>query len=182
MCLSPPYTIFAGCLACLGLIGCGAQTVRPAVETHVAYRAIDSGNAPRYELADEETATIPTQIRNDPPRYPPALIDRHIAPVAVRAKVVIDTRGEVSAIYIKRGEDSYPGEFDDAVRTAVSAWRYAPLRFQQFEDVLDAQGNTVDARLVKDEARPFSLDYEFSFEIREGKPVVSNRAARTQTP
>jgi hypothetical protein len=66
-----------------------------------------------------------------------------------------------------------PAAFDDAVRSAVAQWRYTPLHIRTFEDALDAEGNVTDTRAIKDEAKPFSLDYEFNFDLRDGKPVVT---------
>jgi hypothetical protein len=68
---------------------------------------------------------------------------------------------------------AHPVAFDEAVRSAVVRWRYTPLHFRTFEDVLDAEGNVTDTRVVKDEAKPFSLDYEFDFDLRDGRPVVA---------
>ena len=63
-------------------------------------------------------------------------------------------------------------EFDEAVRDAVRGWFYTPLTFTRWEEVKDAEGNIVDSRPASIEKKPFSLDFDFRFELRDGKPVV----------
>ena len=58
------------------------------------------------------------------------------------------------------------------MKTLRSSALGAPLRF---EDVLDSQGNVTDSRLVGEEAKPFGLDDEFTFDLRDGKLVVDSR-------
>ena len=171
-------TIAAIGLCCVTL-GCAGTVTKPASTTQVAYHTVDSQSTERYALRKDENATIPVPTQAAPPEYPPAMIAEHLAHVAVRAKVIVDTEGKVSEVRIERSkiDVAYPAAFDDAVRAAASRWRYAPLRIQEWEDVLDGQGNVADSRLVRDETKPFSLDYAFSFDLRDGKPVVATNPA-----
>jgi len=168
--------VVAGCLA-----GCAAPA-RPNAppETAVAYRAIDAADTPHYALSEDEGATIPTATVTPLPEYPASLVASGISHVAVRAQVIVDATGDVGEVRIAPAASAYPPEFDAAVRVAVAHWHYLPLRIQRWEDVLDDQGNVVDARLSEDEARPFSLEYEFSFDLHDGEPVVAASRAGGQ--
>lgn len=128
-----------------------------------------------YEEREDETATASVPLAQPAPEYPVDMIGLHLPHVAVTAKLIVDIDGRVSDVRIEPAviDAGYPAAFDEAVRSAVVLWRYTPLRFRTFEDVLDAEGNVTDTRVVKDEARPFSLDYEFNFDLRDGKPVVT---------
>jgi len=179
----PAARRLAAIITCLALAGCAHHgPTKPASETEVAYTTVDAPGTARYELRDDENSNMPVQIQAEAPTYPAALIGRHIAHVDVRAKVVVDTQGAVSDVHVDHAAnaEAYPEEFDAAVLAATASWRYVPLRFQRWEEVLDAEGNVTDSRLVEDEARPFSLDYEFSFDVRDGKPLVTgtSRASR----
>ncbi|HZX90423.1 MAG TPA: hypothetical protein VFE67_07250 [Rudaea sp.] len=172
----PAVRRLAATIICLTLAGCAHRgPTKPASETAVAYTTVDAPGTARYELRDDENSNTPVQIQAAAPTYPAALIGRHIAHVDVRAKVVVDAQGAVSDVHVDHAAnaEAYPEEFDAAVLAATASWRYVPLRFQRWEEVLDAEGNVTDSRLVEDEARPFSLDYEFSFDVRDGKPIVT---------
>ena len=160
--------------------GCMHQ-IKPAntpPETKVAYRANVDPSAPRYAEAEGESTSIPQPVDNPPPIYPDAMIPLHLAVVTVKAKVIVNTEGAVDEVRIAPAEDpvSRPAEFDAAVRDAVTKWHYMPLTFTRWEEVKDAQGNVVDSRAASIEKKPFSLDYEFSFELRDGKPAVDGRS------
>jgi len=176
-------TIAAIAVCCIPLGCAGPTATKNASITEVAYKAVDAPDARHYELREEENATIPVATDTAAPEYPQAMITEHLAHVAVRAKVIVDTDGKVSEVRIDHSSlvaAAYPVAFDEAVRAATLEWRFAPLRIQEWADVLDEQGNVADSRIVKDEAKPLSLDYEFSFDLREGKPVVATKPARAK--
>ncbi len=171
-------------LACaLVLSGCASQT-RPefasAPRTNVKYSAHIAPGTPRYEEREDEVSNRPAPIENPPPEYPPAAIALSLRRVVVSAKLIVDSEGRVSEVRIPPAADPavHSALFDDAVRTAVLRWRYIPLTFRRFADVKDAEGNVIDAREISSECRPFSLDYDFLFELRDGKPVVGNTIRR----
>lgn len=157
------------------LTGC-VDTTRPITQTQVAFHSVEPPGTTHYEELDDEIATATVPLENPAPEYPASMVGLHLPHVAVAAKLIVDTQGNVSEVRIEpaASDAGHPAAFDDAVRSAVAHWRYTPLHFRTFEDVLDAEGNVTDTRLVKDEARPFSLDYEFNFDLRDGKPVVSS--------
>ena len=159
-----------------GLVGC-VDTTRPSAQPHVEYRSVEAPGTGHYEEREDETATATVLLEHPAPEYPADMIGLHLPHVAVTAKLIVDTEGTVSEVRIEppAGSDvEHPSAFDEAVRSAAARWRYTPLHIRSFEDVLDAEGNVTDTRVVKDEAKPFSLDYEFDFDLRDGKPVVSS--------
>lgn len=165
--------------ATLLIAGCASA---PRPQTNVAYRTIESADTKRYELSEDDVSNIPVTIENPAPVYPQAAVALHLAHVGVRAKVIVNEAGQVSDVRINPTNplDGHPIDFDDAVRTAVAMWRYQPLHIRRFEDVLDAQGNVTDSRIVSDESKPFSLDYEFDFDFHDGKPSVTQTNARAK--
>ncbi|TLY50202.1 MAG: hypothetical protein E6K53_11370 [Gammaproteobacteria bacterium] len=145
--------------------GC-AQISKSAPQTRVSYQARIAPGAPRYEETEDEISNSPTLLENPAPVYPQAAIALHLPKVAVAAKVIVDREGKVDEVRITPATDSAasPTEFDVAVREAALRWQFTPLTFTRWE-----------------ERRPFSLDYEFYFELRDGKPVVGSAAQSTKT-
>jgi hypothetical protein len=169
-------------IAGLALLACACtQPRKPAPAppaTRVAYRAAVEPGTPRYEEPDDVSTSLPQPFDNAPPIYPPTMIALHLPLVTVKAKVIVDADGRVSEVRIVAADASMPRppEFDAAVRDAVLQWGYMPLTFTRWEEVKDAQGNVVDSRPASIEKKPFSLDYEFRFELRDGRPVVEGAA------
>jgi hypothetical protein len=166
-----------GAIGVLLLCACADQvkTADTPPHTAVSYRASVAPGAPRYAELENETSNTPTPIDNPAPRYPDSAIALHLPVVEVSAKVIVDADGKVSEVRIAPPIEAAgrPPEFDVAVRDAVLQWRFNPLRFTRWEEVKDEQGDVVDSHAVSAVARPFSLDYEFRFELRNGRPVVN---------
>ena len=158
-------TLYSGCAA--------LKPMRTQPETRVAYQAKLKPGAPRYEEREDEVSNRPAPIENPLPVYPTSAIPLHLASVVVSAKVIVDREGKVTEVRLTPAPEpnAHRAEFEAAVHEALERWRFTPLTFSRWEDVEDAQGNVVDSRQVS-ERRPFSLDYEFYFELREGRPMV----------
>ena len=152
-------------LVCAGaMAGCSH-----AVRTTVDYRSVESPETKHYELRKEESFASPTPVEHLSPDYPATMISQHMPHVVVRTKVIVDEKGNVTEA---RFPDASQPTFDDAVRAAVLKWHYTPFVVRRWEDVTDAEGNVTDSRIASEEAKPFSLDYDFTFDLRDGKPVV----------
>lgn len=144
----------------------------------MAYRAVATPGEARYaEKIDEENYSTPALLDHPTPQYPSNLIAQHLPPVFVRVKLIVDTQGKVGEARIRPDSLRAP-EFDAAVQDAVSHWRYSPLRHVVWKEVKDTEGNITDSQQTLDETLPFSLDYDFVFELRNGKPVVGTSQAR----
>ena len=167
-------------LACvLVFAGCAGQ-VKPEYarsQTSVKYSAYVAAGTPRYEEKENEVSNRPMPVEHPPPVYPQAAIALGLRRVDIGARVIVDAEGNVDEVRIA-ASNARPPLFDEAVREAVLRWRYTPLTFTRWEDVKDAQGNVVDSRQVSAERKPFSLDYDFVFELRDGKPVVGSATRR----
>ena len=163
----------------LVVVGCVRQ-IKPELaqpQTRVKYSAHVAAGTPRYEEREDEISNRPSPVEYPPPAYPPTAIALGLRRFEVNAKVIVDTAGRVSEVRIAAAPDptTHPSVFDEAVREALLRWRYIPLTFRRFVEVKDGQGNVVDSRLLSSENKPFSLDYNFVFEVRDGKPVVGAR-------
>jgi TonB family protein len=101
--------------------------------------------------------------------YPADLVAANLPPVTVTALLIVDARGRVKEVRIARQatDDALHLRFDDAVRKAAMAWRFAPMRIADW--VEDAQGNE---RRVSADPKPFSQTYRFRFDVKDGKPRV----------
>ncbi len=167
---------------CAGLALCACNhAVKPTAtppETQVAFRlSAAGGQTPRWEMHKGESANIPAMIVHEAPAYPESAVALRLPLVVVEAKVIVDAEGQVSEVRIVPAEATPLRDlFEEAVRTGVGQWRYTPLEFTRWKDVLDAHGNVVDAKREAVERKPFSLDYEFRFELRDGKPFVGTAA------
>ena len=148
-----------------------------AVRTNVDYRTVDDASTKHYELRAEQSYTIPAAVDHLPPDYPADMIALHLPHVDVRVKVIVDEKGAVAEARFPTETAEHPAGFDDAVRGAVLKWHYTPFVIRTWEDVTDAEGNVTDSRIASAQAQPFSLDYDFSFDLRDGKPVVASNQA-----
>jgi hypothetical protein len=127
-----------------------------------------------YPLALGEISTggVPTQ--QPVPDYPPALLQRCPALVELQAALMVDVDGTVSVVRID-GEahgDAQLRTFAEALREAVSHWRFTPLSVSRW--AADADGNSHE---VDTGAQAFSQSYVFRFECHEGRSMVSVKAA-----
>jgi TonB family protein len=175
--LRPRETVLPG-VTCLVLAAC-SHSVRtvPPPQTHVDYQSVATPDTHHYVLRPGESSTHPKLIERPAPGYPASMIPLHLAQVTVRVKVIVGTNGKVDDVRIAHTGAAYPGMFDQAVHDAVSNWRYTPLQFLRWRDEYDAQGKLVGSHQVAVESKPFSLDYEFHFNLRDGRPVVASTQA-----
>lgn len=166
----------------LAAAGCAHEPRHASVpsQTSVKVSAHVAPGTPRYEEGEDEISNRPSPIEFPAPVYPAAALALGLHRVEVGAKVIVDAEGKVSEVRIAEAPDpaTHPAVFDDAVHEALLRWRYIPLTFRRFAEVKDEQGNVVDSRLVSSENRPFSLDYDFVFELRDGKPMVGSATRR----
>ena len=149
-------------------------------QTRVMFSTRIAAGTPRYEEKEDEVSNNPLPTEHPAPVYPAAAIALGLHRVNVSAKVIVDSEGKVGEVRIAPPFDpvAHPAVFDEAVREALLRWRYTPLTFTRWQEVKDTEGNIVDSREVSAERRPFSVDYDFVFELRDGKPVVGEATTR----
>jgi len=158
----------------LALAGCAHD--RPAAppassgatkDAKVSYEAMPETDTDRYQMTKSQHTFGAQPIDNPPPTYPPELVSANLG-TTIHAKVIVDGDGKVTDV---RDLDTMGGEhhaaFFAAVRDAVLRWRYTPMTVVQ--DHEDAKGNFNTTRSTA----PFSLDYAFRFELKDGVPSVS---------
>ncbi|SEV90476.1 hypothetical protein SAMN04515660_0828 [Luteibacter sp. 329MFSha] len=140
----------------------------PARIAASSYEALPAASGARYHMTTQQHASGAQPVANDPPAYPPGWIAANLPPVTIRAKVIVDGAGKVTEVRdLDDLGDPQHVAFFAATREAAMHWTYTPMTVVQ--DHEDARGNFSTTRSTS----PFSLDYAFRFELRDGKPVVS---------
>ena len=152
------------------LAGCAHLAPEPPTGTGVgsaSYRTATGTGLAHYQLALGQTAMGATLQAHEAPAYPPSMLASCPPQVELPARVIVDAQGRVGDVRMDPSPAQRP--FADAVRLAVQGWRYAPLTITRW--AADAQG---DSHPVDSEAKPFSLDYVFTFRCEHGRASVSS--------
>lgn len=155
------------------LAGCAVRTARTPPDSgrgSASYRvAADTGLA-HYELALGQIAMGATLEQHASPAYPASMLAACPSLVELPARVVVGARGHVDDVRMTPPPVQQP--FADAVRQSVLGWRYTPLTITRWAANADGTSHPVDT-----EARPFSLDYVFTFRCEQGHTLVASGAA-----
>ena len=151
------------------LAGC-AQTAKkkpaaPGVGS-ASYRVANDTGMAHYELAMGQIATGATLEAHEPPAYPETMLAACPSLVDIPARVIVGTQGSVDEVRMNPPAAQLP--FADAVRQAVRGWRYSPLTITHWAADADGTSHPVDT-----EAKPFSLDYVFTFRCEHGHASVT---------
>lgn len=158
------------------LSGCRHADVRvaPPNRGDVSYRALVDPAQARYVLEPQQSFSKPEPVDHPAPAYPAELLPLHLPPQTFAAKVIVGADGRVAEVRMLAapGASASPHAhaFVDAIRRAVMAWTYTPLRIVTWVD------SDHGAKVQRVEALPFSLDYAFTFAVKDGQPVVTNAA------
>jgi hypothetical protein len=151
------------------LAGCARmarQSPAPAGIGSASYRSAASSDLAHYQLALGQIATGATLETHQPPSYPSSLLASCPPSIELPARVIVDTAGHVSEVRLQVASDRQP--FAEAVRQAVRGWRYMPLTITRWAADADGRSHPVDSQ-----ARPFSLDYVFTFRCEHGRATVT---------
>lgn len=170
----------AAVLGMLLLAGCASapSTSLPASATGPASeRAALPPGTRQYQLAVGEVTSGANLVRKVLPVYPQALLASCPPPVQVRALLIMDRSGKVTAVRVaaENVADVPRRRFIAAVRGAARRWQFAPLQIMHW--AADADGNTHE---VDSGMRSFSRTYQFAFACHAGKPSVSALPALTR--
>jgi len=171
--MKPLKHIRLASLVALLLTGCATQRTMspaPAHQAESSYRVLPARHMVRYALPLGSTAIGATPIDHPAPVYPSAWLARCPPQVTLRALLIVDTRGMVSAVRMTP-KPRIPDAFVAAVRTAARQWRFEPLAISRW--AADANGDTHPVETV---IRPFSLPYAFSFTCHDGKAGTATSA------
>lgn len=161
-------------IAALG--GCRRAAVRvdPPNRGDVSYRALIDPAQPRYVLEPRQSFSKPEPVDHPAPVYPPELLPLRLPAQTFAAKVIVGADGRVVDVRMLAAPGAsappHADAFAVAIRRAVTAWTYTPLRIVTWGET----DRGAEARRV--ETRPFSLDYAFTFAVKDGRPVVTNDA------
>lgn len=163
-------TVFA---AATLLAGCTHIAEKPPAQPGVgsaSYRSADNSSLAHYHLALGQVAMGATLEAHEPPAYPPAMLTACPPLVELPARVIVGTQGSVDEVRMSPPTAQQP--FADAVRQAVRGWRYTPLTITRWAADADGTSHPVDT-----EAKPFSLDYVFTFRCEHGHASVTSGPA-----
>jgi hypothetical protein len=145
-----------------------AKPVPPPRDGKVSYEVMPAGAAGEYHMEDGQSSFGAQPVTNAPPTYPPGLIAANLPQTVVHAKVIVDNAGKVTDVRdLDTGGDANHAAFFSATHDAAMRWVYTPMTLVQEHE--DAKGNFSETRTTA----PFSLDYAFHFELKDGKPVVT---------
>ncbi len=174
--MSSLVRILIAAVPVLVLAGCASTPVPVRVAHHgqVNYQVVEDENASRYKLGGMQTVGLPvTGPENMAPVYPPELVPLALDPVTVLSKVIVNDKGNVTDVRFPIGSpDTTLARFQSAVRQAVLAWTFQPMRIRQWVENPDGSQEVVGEKTV-----PYSQDYQFTFSVRDGKPVVGTGIA-----
>jgi hypothetical protein len=168
-CRSIVATLLAGCLA-----GCAHQATRstepPANQGDASWHAVEQPDTVHYQLALGEVSSGATALRRVTPVYPAAQLQVCPPTVDVTARLIVDTRGQVTEV---RPGDAASAAADiapylAATRAAALQWRFNPLQINHWSADANGESHVVDSR-----TEPFSLDYVFRFTCRAGRAQVT---------
>lgn len=170
------------------LIACRSiSTQSPSADVHAINRsgAVEASllvdpAAPQPRLGTDEEFVSP-YLRSDnvAPEYPHDLLPANPAVHVVAVRVVFDEEGRVLTIgdspLATSTDSEHASKFLAAVREAVTTWRCAPAMIRKFRDGPDNDHDgEADYRIMVDELRLKAFfDLSFSFEVVDGKPVVT---------
>lgn len=157
------------CMALLAGCATSMQPVpTPANDGAVSWKATNDPAQQHYQLKADQTASKVQVLDRVSPVYPASLLSLNLPVQEIPVKAIVDEDGkvtEVRATAPMSADDTHQDAFFHAVVDAVRQWRYTPLL------ITDNDGNKPGAAT---HARPFSMDYVFRFEIKDGKPVVAD--------
>jgi hypothetical protein len=165
--------IVAGLLLA-GLAGCAhqpARTPEPAGnQGDASWHAVEQPDTVHYQLALGEVSSGATALRRVTPVYPAAQLQACPPVVEVTARLIVDTRGQVTEvrpgnpISVAAGLAPYLA----AIRAAAMQWQFDPLRINHWSADANGESHVVDSR-----TEPFSLDYVFRFTCHAGRAQVT---------
>ena len=163
-------SILAGCLL---LAACASTPPRPApppLAGSGSYTPVHGANIRRYVLSAGQRFSGATLARFQNPLYPPALLPLKLAPVTLVVQLVIGADGRVQRMQPDPPAQlqliDHAAEFMAAIEACTRQWQFAPLLITTMR-VDDGKPQQ------RTEAKPFSLVYAFSFELRDGKAHAS---------
>lgn len=160
----------------LAMTGCATthspaetKAKRPATGSS-SYDTVLPPDTARYHLALGQVASGAQPIEHASPAYPAAALHACAPRVDVPALVVVNASGAVEDVRFQPAGAETP--FEDAVRAAVTRWRYEPLLISHM--AANAEG---DSHVVDQKTQPFSLNYVFHFQCHAGQAEVTSAPA-----
>jgi hypothetical protein len=162
-----------GLVALALLAGCASAPPRPTPPPLTgtgSYKPVHGADTRHYVLSIGQSFSGATLARFENPQYPPSLLALKLAPVTLVVQLVIGADGRVQRAQpdppAQLQRIDHAAEFMAAIAACTRQWQFAPLVISTQHEL---DGRTISTR----SAKPFSLVYAFSFELRDGKAHAS---------
>ena len=173
--------------AALVCCGCASQvpqreySPKTRVSGEVTGGVVDAPASERYSAEQNARYEQPlASPDNSLPTYPEALLSKHLPPVSIQVRVIVDEMGNVADMIPAEQLDPSNSAFLESVHSVVQTWT-----FTQLVKIVPGSGTTVLRDTFGNEttysghatALPFHQDYRFVFSQSEGKANVTARSA-----
>lgn len=181
-------TIPALAAACL-LAACASTggPVAPDHSTGVGQRMIQPEGSARYDMSSHQAFVMPLPEANPAPVFPAGYPLQDLSSTTVCTSLVVGADGGVRDVTPLdapgcQAPGQVPEAFGEAVRAAVSGWRFSPAMFCTYPDAAtrdrDWTGQGCAGAVTTAEAVPVTLAWAFTFEVRHGQGHVSSQSTR----
>lgn len=160
-------TLFAAAALLAGCVHTAQkQDAQPGIGS-ASYRPAEGTGLAHYKLAIGQIAMGATLDAHEPPAYPAAMLATCPPRIELPARVIVGAQGNVNEV--RMNPPAAQQSFAESVRAAVQRWHYTPLTITRWAADADGTSHPVDS-----EAKPFSLDYVFTFQCEHGRTSVSS--------
>ena len=168
----------------LAAVGCRTTVpveVPPAssLQGRTTYEAVlEPGSAAAKLAAQREYIPAAPAGDNQPPVYPEELLNLGLPPQKIVLRLFLDERGRISGIrpsdVASDVHEKHRDAFEASIRSAVETWRFSPAMRRVFVDSPDDGSGLPPYRVLKSETPTQTyFDIRFTFEVRDGRGVVS---------
>jgi len=150
-----------------------------ALTGQATYEALSKPDSSVSEkVAHREYIPAEPAAENPPPEYPEQLVRLNLPPQRLVVRVILDEHGNVSRVTASdepsQVDSRYRDAFDAAVRGAIAKWRFTPAAQRTFVDGPADGSGAAPYKVLKSELPVATyFDIRFTFEVREGKGVVT---------
>ena len=155
----------------------------------VNYEVVRDPNARSVQLEPNQDYSPPVPLPDNPlPAYPHELLHLALQAQEIVIRAVIDEAGDVVAAIpsplSKGSTGQFHSEFEEAALAALSRWQFSPARIRSFRpsDALDEDGRPDYQILTGESPKKVFIDFQFVFEVQEGRGIVRQLTGPRDTP
>ena len=168
------------CCSCVSQVPQREYSPKTRVSGEVTGGIVDAPASERYSAEQSARYEQPLASPDNPlPTYPGALLSRHLPPVSIQVRVIVDELGNVADIIPTEQPDPDNSAFLENVNSTVKNWKFTQLikivPGPEVTVLRDAFGSetTYSGHAT---ALPFHQDYRFVFSQSDGRANVTARS------